>query len=295
MSRRGWLLFSAMCVIWGIPYLLIKVAVRELSPVTLVFARCLVAVVLLLPVTVARGELRPVLRHWKPLLVYTAAEVAVPWLLLSVAEQRLTSSLTGLLIAAVPLVGALLAFARGAGSDLGTTRIVGLLIGIAGVAALVGLDVHGAQFAATLAVGVVVIGYAAGPIVLSRYLADLPPTGVVAASLSLVVIGYAPFALAELPNGWPAARVSAAVVVLGVVCTAAAFLLFFQLIAQVGPVVATVITYFNPAVAVALGALFLHERITASTLVGFALILAGSFLATRPSGPGTRRVRPVDA
>ena len=120
MTRRGWVLFSAMCVVWGIPYLLIKVAVREISPVTLVFARCFIGVVLLLPLTVARGELLPVLRRWKPLLAYTLAELGVTWLLLSVAEQRLASSFTGLLIAAVPLVGAVLAFARGAGSDLGS-------------------------------------------------------------------------------------------------------------------------------------------------------------------------------
>jgi drug/metabolite transporter (DMT)-like permease len=270
-----------MCVIWGIPYLLIKVAVRELSPVTLVFARCAIAVALLLPVTLARGELRPVLRYWKPLLAYTVAEVAIPWLLLSIAEQRLTSSLTGLLIAAVPLVGVGIAFARGATAGLGVTRITGLLVGIAGVAALVGVDVRGAQLGSTLAVAVVVVGYAVGPVVLSKYLAQLPPLGVVTASLSVVAIGYAPFALTDLPGSWPTASVTESVVVLGVVCTALAFLVFFALIAEVGPVLATVFTYVNPAVAVLLGAVFLDERITAGTLVGFALILLGSFLATR--------------
>jgi drug/metabolite transporter (DMT)-like permease len=283
MSRRGWVLFSAMCVIWGIPYLLIKVAVRDLSPVDVIFGRCLVAVVLLLPVAAARGELRPLLPYWKPLLAYTIIEVAIPWLLLPVAEQKLPSSLTGLLVAAVPLVGALLAFARGAMHELGLTRLAGLVIGLLGVGALVGLDVHGAQLGATLAVGVVAIGYAVGPIILSRYLGGLPPVGVVAASLTLVTVAYAPFALTSLPHGWPRSEVTSSILVLGVVCTAAAFLLFFGLIAEVGPVLATVITYVNPAVAVLLGALFLHEHITASTLVGFALILAGSFLATRPS------------
>jgi len=105
---------------------------------------------------------------------------------------------------------------------------------------------------------------------------------VVAASLTLVTIAYAPFALTSLPHAWPRGEVTASVLVLGVVCTAAAFLIFFALIAEVGPVLATVITYVNPAVAVVIGALFLHEHISASTLVGFALILAGSFLATRP-------------
>jgi drug/metabolite transporter (DMT)-like permease len=283
MSRRGWVLFSAMCVIWGIPYLLIKVAVSELSAVDVIFGRCLVAVVLLLPVAVIRGELRPLLPHWKPLLAYTIVEIGIPWLLLPVAEEKLPSSLTGLLVAAVPLIGTLLAFARGATHELGLARLAGLVIGLLGVGALVGLDVHGAQLGATLAVGVVAIGYAVGPVLLARYLGDLPPIGVVAASLTLVAIAYAPFALTSLPHHWPRATVTSSVLVLGVVCTAAAFLIFFALIADVGPVLATVITYVNPAVAVLLGAVFLHEHITASTLVGFALILAGSFLATRPA------------
>ncbi len=282
-----------MCVIWGIPYLLIKVAVRELSPVTVVFGRCLIAVVLLLPVTLARGELRPVLRYWKPLLAYTVAEVAIPWLLLSVAEQKLSSSLTGLLIAAVPLVGAGLAFARGARGDLSVMRIAGLLVGIAGVAALVGVDVRGAQLGATLAVAVVVLGYALGPVLLTRYLSELPPLGVVTASLSVVAIGYAPFALTDLPERWPAATVTESVIVLGVVCTALAFLIFFALITEVGPVVATVFTYVNPAVAVVLGAVFLDEHITVWTLVGFALILAGSVLATRKSGRSSPQNVPI--
>jgi drug/metabolite transporter (DMT)-like permease len=272
-----------MCVIWGIPYLLIKVAVSDLSAVDVIFGRCIVAVVLLLPVAAARGELRPLLPYWKPLLAYTAVEIGVPWLLLPVAEERLPSSLTGLLVAAVPLIGTLIAFARGATHELGLARLAGLVIGLVGVGALVGLDVHGAQMGSTLAVGVVAIGYAVGPVILTRYLADLPPIGVVAASLTLVAIVYAPFALTSLPQDWPRATVTSSVLVLGVVCTAAAFLIFFALIADVGPVLATVITYVNPAVAVLLGAVFLHEHIHASTLVGFALILAGSFLATRPS------------
>jgi drug/metabolite transporter (DMT)-like permease len=198
-----------------------------------------------------------------------------------VAEEKLPSSLTGLLVAAVPLIGTLIAFARGATHELGFTRLVGLVVGLLGVSALVGLDVHGAQTGATLAVGVVAIGYAVGPVILTRYLGDLPPLGVVAASLTLVAIVYAPFALTSLPRHWPRATVTSSVLVLGVVCTAVAFLIFFALIADAGPVLATVITYVNPAVAVLLGATFLHEHIHASTLVGFALILAGSFLATR--------------
>jgi drug/metabolite transporter (DMT)-like permease len=282
-----------MCVIWGIPYLLIKVAVRELSPVTVVFARCLIAVVLLLPISLVRREVGVVLRRWKPLLAYTIAEVAVPWQLLTLAETKLSSSLSGLLVAAVPLVGAFIAYLGPSHVPLGPVRLVGLLVGLAGVGALVGFDVHGAQLGATLEVGVVVIGYAVGPAILARYLSDLPSTGVVSVSLTIVAVAYAPFALTRLPDHWPAGRITAAVIALGVVCTAAAFLLFFALIAEIGPVLATVITYVNPAVAVVLGATFLDERIGAATIVGFVLILAGSVLATRP--PRTPPEVPVAA
>jgi drug/metabolite transporter (DMT)-like permease len=141
MSRRGALLFAAMCVIWGIPYLLIRVAVRELAPVTLVFLRTGIAALMLAPVAVLRGELRPLLGRWKPLLAYTAVEVAIPWVLLARAETKLTSSLTGLLIAAVPLVGALIVSLTGERERLGGRSWLGLLVGIGGVAALVGLDV----------------------------------------------------------------------------------------------------------------------------------------------------------
>ena len=144
MTRRGWLLFAAMCVIWGIPYLLIRVAVRELTPVTLVCARTGLAALLLLPVAALRGELRPLLRLWQPLVIFTAVEIGLPWLLLARAETKLSSSLTGLLVAAVPLVGALVTTFSGERERHGSRRWAGLLLGLAGVGALVGLDVQGA-------------------------------------------------------------------------------------------------------------------------------------------------------
>jgi drug/metabolite transporter (DMT)-like permease len=282
MSRRGWVLFLAMGVIWGVPYLMIKVAVGAMTPASLVFWRTAIATLLLLPIAAARGQLRPLLPRWRPLLVYTVAELAVPWLLLSSAEQRLSSSLTGLLMAAIPLVGAMLAWATG-GDRLGPRRLLGLVIGLAGVASLVGLDLGGGDVPALIALGVVTIGYAVGPYVLARHLSGAPRLGVVAASLALTSLGYLPAGLVQLPGHWPAARVLGAVLVLAVLCTSVAFLLFFALIDEVGPVRATVITYINPAVAVALGVLLLDEPFTAGIGIGFALVLAGSVLATRRS------------
>ena len=280
MTRRGALLFAAMCVIWGIPYLMIRVAVRELAPVTLVFFRTGLAALLLVPLAAHRRELRPLLARWRPLLAYTAIEVALPWLLLARAETKLTSSLTGLLIAGVPLVGALIVSLSGERERLGGQRWVGLLVGLGGVAAIVGLDLGHVNALALVEIALVAVCYAVGPIILSRRLSDVPPLGVVAASLGLSAIVYAPLAALRWPSHMPSAHVVESVVGLAVVCSAAAFLIFFALIREVGPVRATVITYVNPAVAAVLGVALLSEHLTAGMLLGFALVLLGCVLAT---------------
>ena len=279
MSRRGWMLFAAMGVIWGIPYLLIKIAVDDLTPATLVLVRTSLATVLLLPLAVGRDELRPLLPRWRPLLVYTVIEICLPWLLLGYAEQDLSSSLTGLLVAAVPLVGAVLVKATGH-EPLGSRRVLGLLVGFAGVAALVGFDVGASSAGAVAAVGAVALFYALGPLILARHLADLPGLGVVAASLAISAVVYAPVGLLQWPDQAVGADTWWSVAGLAVICTAVAFLVFFELIAEVGPARATVITYVNPAVALVLGVLVLDEQVTPATGAGFALILAGSVLAT---------------
>jgi drug/metabolite transporter (DMT)-like permease len=280
MTRRGWVLFTTMGLIWGIPYLLIKVAVGGLHPATLVFLRTAIAALVLVPIAAGRGQLRPVLRYWRPLLAFAAIEVAVPWLLLNTAETRLSSSLSGLLIAGVPLVGALLGWATG-GERLGPQRLLGLLVGIVGVAALVGLDLHVGDVWALLEIAGVAVGYAVGPWILARYLVGVPGLGVISSAMVLTALAYLPFALTHLPARLPRPSVLGSVLVLGLVCTALAFVVFFALIAEVGPVRATVITYINPAVAVTLGVLLLHEPFTVGIAVGFALVLTGSVLATR--------------
>jgi drug/metabolite transporter (DMT)-like permease len=280
MTRRGVLLFAAMCVIWGVPYLMIRVAVRELAPVTLVFFRTGIAALMLTPVAAFRGELRPLLRRPLPLLAYTVVEVAVPWVLLSHAETKLTSSLTGLLIAAVPLVGALVVTLTGDRERLGGRRWIGLIVGIVGVTAIVGTNFGQVSALALVEIALVAIGYAVGPIILSRSLSDLPVLGVVSASLFLTTIVYAPFAASRWPSEMPGSHVVLSVIGLATICTALAFIVFFALIAEVGPTRATVITYVNPAVAAVLGVAVLGEHLTAGMIVGFALVLGGCVLAT---------------
>ena len=291
MSRRGLLLFAAMCVIWGIPYLLIRVAVGELSPATLVFFRTGIAALILLPVVVARGGLRPVRRRWIALLAFAAVEVAVPWLMLSSAEQHITSALAGLLICAVPLVGVVIATSLGNREHLGLASLCGLLLGLVGVALIVGFDLRASNMTALVEMALVVIGYAVGPAILSRYLTGIPSVTVIGVSLALCTVVYAPFAALQWPHAMPQLSVIGSVAVLAVVCTAIAFLLFFALIAEIGPVRATVITYVNPAVAAVLGAAVLRESLTLGMGLGFVLVLAGSTLATRRRAPDQARQR----
>jgi drug/metabolite transporter (DMT)-like permease len=282
MTRRSWVLFGAMCLIWGLPYLLIRVAVRDLSPATVVCTRTAIGAAMLMPIVIWRGLLPALRGHWRWLLLYTVLELTIPWYLLTSAEQHLTSSLAGLLVAAVPLAGVILGRIVGNQEPVGRRRLVGLLVGIAGVAALVGLQVGKIDMVAVLEVFFVAIGYAAGPLVLSRRLSDLPSMAVVAVSLAITAVVYAPFALTSHPHN-VSAEVVWSVLTLAVVCTAFAFLVFFALIADIGPVRATVITYVNPAVAIALGVTILHEHLTVGMIVGFPLVLIGSVLATTRS------------
>jgi drug/metabolite transporter (DMT)-like permease len=279
VSRKGWLLFASMCVIWGLPYLFIRIAVEYLTPGTLVFLRTGLAAVILLPIALSRSQLAPVVRRWRWLLVFAVIEIITPWLLLSDAERHLKSSLAGLLVAAVPLIGALAVRLSPGREQVSRAQFVGLGIGLVGVAALVGLDLSQLNI-------VVAICYATGPIILSRTLSDLPGLGVISAALTVSCVAMVPFAVLQPPD-LSRTSVLSSVLVLSVVCTALAFILFFALIATIGPTRATVITYVNPAVAIGLGLLVLGERLTAGMLVGFPLILIGSVLATRAGANST--------
>lgn len=286
MSRRGWVLFIALSVIWGMPYLFIKVAVTSVSPAVLTCARTGLAALVLLPVVLARGQLRAVLPRWRWVLVFAVVEIAVPFGLLGTAEQHLSSSLTGLLVAAVPLIGAVLGVVLRLADRIDRRRLLGLLVGFAGVAALVGLDLRGGDLVAGGAVLIAAAGYATGPIIADRRLADLPSLGVTVAAMGVNCLGYLPWAIATRPHSVVPPRAWASIAVLGVLCSAVAFVVFFALVAEVGPSRTTVITYLNPAVAVALGVSLLGEPLTAGILVGFPLVLLGSWLATRRSVDG---------
>ncbi len=262
VTRRALLLFGLMSLIWGIPYLFIRVAVAEISPATLVFARTAIAALVLLPIALLRVDLRPVLVRWRWLVAFAAVEIGLPWVLLGSAEQRLASSLSGLLVAGVPLVGTGIAAATRSRERVGRTGLFGLLFGLAGVAAIVGVSVDASNATALLQMAVVVVCYAVGPAILARRLGGLPSVGVMALSLSICALVYAPIAIAQRPAVVPSAGVLGAIAILAVVCTAVAFVVFAALIEEVGPVRATVVTYVNPAVAAVLGVAVLKEPFT---------------------------------
>lgn len=284
-------MFALMSVVWGVPYLLIKIAVRDLSPPAIVEARTAIGAAILLPLAARQGQLRALVRVWKPFLAYTVAELAIPWLLLSDAERRLPSSFTGLLVATVPLFGVLLAFATRHQDRLDRRGMMGLGVGLAGVALLLGFNVHGDGFS-VLEVIVVAAGYATGPLLAARYFRDLSSLALSAVSLALVALIYLPVLAAWPPAHAPRGGAIASVVVLGVICTALAFVAFFELIKEVGSTRATVITYLNPAVAVVLGVALLGEPFGFSTGAGFALILVGSWFSTRSRAPIERLGQP---
>lgn len=297
MSRRGWVLFSLMSVIWGLPYLLIKVAVDDLSPAVVVAGRTSIAALLLLPVAIHQGAIRPALAHWRWLLPFTALEMAIPWLLLTDAEQRLPSGLTGLLVATVPLFGAATALVLGDRTVLSPKRLSGLALGVVGVALLVGFggDDGTVDVRSVVQVLLVAVGYAVAPFIASKRLGSVPTMGVVTTSIGIVALLYLPAAVVLRPDDAPPANTIWAVIGLGVLCTAIAFLVFFALIDEVGPARATLITFANPAVALSLGVLVLGESLTLGLVLGFPVVLAGCWLASRHDVPDTPELDPEAA
>lgn len=282
MTRRAWAAFVAVSILWGLPYLFIKVAVQEVSPPFVAWARVLVAALVLLPLAWRAGAFAGLRGRVAAVLAYAALEVAVPFCLIPFGETFISSSLTAILISAMPLAVALLALRFARQERLTRTRVAGLVIGLVGVVALMGVDVAGRPLE-LLGAGCIVAAtlcYAASPIVVSRALADLHPLGPVTAALAASAVALTPAAALARPAAVPSALVLASLAVLGVLCTAVALAVYFFLVAEAGPGRASIITYVNPAVAVLLGVAVLGESIGALTVAELLLIAAGSWLAT---------------
>jgi drug/metabolite transporter (DMT)-like permease len=283
VSGRGWAAFAAMSLIWGLPYLFIKVAVDEgVSPAFLSFARCVIAAAILLALAWKAGVLGQIRSGWKWVAAYALAEIALPFPLIAAGEQHVSSSLAAILIACVPLIVALIAMRVDRSERATGVRLVGLFVGLAGVVALVGIDVAG-KTDELLGTGLIVLaalGYAIAPMILKAKLGGIDPRAAMGASLLIAAVVLAPFAAVGAPTAMPSGDALLSIGVLGLVCTALALVVFSVLIHEVGPGRALVITYINPVVAVALGVAILGERPGAGAVAGLLLILAGSWLST---------------
>ncbi|WP_345752053.1 DMT family transporter [Microbacterium rhizophilus] len=293
-TTRGWMLFAIMAVVWGMPYLFIREAVESFSPAAVVAIRTGGAAILLLPFALRKGALKPALRKWPWVLAFAAIEMAGPFVLLAHAEQTISSGSTGLLVATVPLFATVIAVARGEKGALRPLRTIGLVLGFAGVA-IVALGSAGGAHADLLAMGevlLVAVLYATAPFIVARKLDDVPSLGTITLSLGVVGLVYTPIALLT-SHQTPTTNSVVSAVLLTVICTAIAFIAFFALIAEVGPVRAPLFTYVNPVVAIALGVLILGEPLTPGLLLGFPVVIVGCLLAAGGLPGGARKAPDV--
>ena len=302
MSRRAWGAFAAVSVIWGVPYLFIRIAVRGgMTPLVLAWGRVTLAAVVLLTLAWRAGTLGQIRGRLRWLAVYAVAEVTIPFPMIAFGEQRVSSSLAAIVVASVPLIGAVLAFRFDHTEKPTPLRALGLLIGFGGVVALVGIDVAGSasELLGTAAILIAAVGYAIGPSVIKLRLGALDPRAAIGGALGIASLLLAPGAVLDLPSRVPTAGAIACVVVLGLLCTAAAFVILMVLIREAGTSRAMVITYINPVVAVTLGVALLGEQPGAGAVAGLLLILAGSWLSTGGRMPPSlrqfrpRRLRPA--
>ena len=273
-----------MAVLWGIPYLLIRVAVRNLDPGVLVLGRTAPAALLLLPMVGSRRQFRVMARNLKWIAVFGVVEFGVPWYLMATAEKHITSSLTSLLICAVPLISVVAQLIRRTEDRINPGRVAGLVIGALGVAFLVGLDLGGGSIKWIGLMMIICVGYTIGPIILATKLTHVPGFVVVAGATTFVAICWIPWSIAHWPTHFSAETLSC-VAVLSVACTAGAFVTFFELVKEVGSTRSVVVTYLNTAIAVVLGIIGLHEPLTAGIMIGFPLVLLGSIFATGKRAP----------
>jgi drug/metabolite transporter (DMT)-like permease len=283
MSARAWTGFAALSLLWGVPYLFIKVAVDGgMSPAFVAWVRVVLAAVILLALAARAGVLPTVRGHWRWLAIYGLIEIAIPFPLIAAGEQHVSSSLAAILIAAVPLFVALLAIRFDHAERATGSRLAGLLIGLTGVVVLMGIDVAGKrdEMLGAAAILVAALGYAAAPMVLKRKFGHLDSRAAMGTSLAIAGIALTPFAALAPPEAMPDADVLASLAVLGIACTALALVILTALIVEIGPGRALVITYINPVIAVALGVVILDEHLGPGSVIGLLLIIAGSWLST---------------
>jgi drug/metabolite transporter (DMT)-like permease len=278
VDRRSWALLVGLSAIWGASYLLIKIGLRDLSPEMVAFTRIALAALVLLAAAAARRELAALRGKLGWVVLLGAVQVAGPFLLIAAGEQSISSSLAGILVATSPIFIALLALRLDHEERSVGSRLLGVVIGIAGVVAIFGLDLSGSGILGGLAVVLASFGYAVGGFIVKAKFARTPPIGLVAGVMAASAVLLLAAAAGTLPSATPAAGPLAAVIALGLFGTGLAFVVFYWLIAKVGPAKTMLVSYIAPGFAVVYGAVFLAEPITAGKIVGLSAVLLGSWL-----------------
>lgn len=292
MKHRGLLLFAIAAALWGASYLFIKVALDDgVSEPFIVFLRTLLGAAVLVPLGLRAGALRPILQRRRPTLWLGVLQVIVPFGLITYGERWVHSGLAGVLVASSPLFLALIALRVDPEERSEGWAMVGLLVGIAGVAVLFGADLSGDV--AEIGGGVMILGaalsYAFAVLLVKRSFTGVPPVGVAASTMVVSAVAWLPAAILTVPSELPPADSVASLIILGAGGTGIAFYCFYTLISDLGPARASLIAYVAPAFAVVYGVLLLDEPLTAGTVAGLLLILGGSWLAAgRRTGRASR-------
>jgi drug/metabolite transporter (DMT)-like permease len=284
MSRKSWFLFFAVGLLWGIPYLLIRVAVNDhIHPSIVVISRVVVGAALLIPFSIRRKTLGAALREWKTILPYAIGEMIIPWFFITTAEQKLSSGLAGLLVATVPIWSTILASINGDKSVWHHKRLLGMFIGFVGIVLVVGVEsIKGhADLFSILLILIASVSYAWAVTRVNRKIPHIDSIAINGIAMAMTSLFCLPIALTHLPEVAPTVKADLALVSLGLFPTAFAFVIFFILMKDIGPARASLVTYLNTAFAVVLGVLFLSEKLTLGIIVGLPLVLIGSYFASR--------------
>ena len=283
MTRKSWSLFIAVGFLWGIPYLLIRVAVRDFSPAMVVFSRVLIGALILVPLAIHQKSFRAALRNSKYILLYAAVEIMGPWFLITKAEMKISSGLAGLLVATVPIWATIYASFTGDKTVWHRKRIMGLIVGFAGLVAVVGIESLSGKNSlwAIFSILVAAVGYAVAPNMIMKKLPNVSGLAINALAMTMAAVVYAPFAILQWPTGHVSRNSLLSVIGLGIFPTAMAFVVFFAVLKDIGPARASLVTYLNTAFAVLLGVLILSEPLTLGIVIGLPLVLAGSYFASR--------------
>jgi len=283
MSRKGWILFTLVGLLWGVPYLFMKVAVEELSTPMIVFTRLMIGAALLVPLALREGSLKSALKYWRYILLYAVLEMVIPWSLITSSQRDLSSGVVALLVATVPIWATLFAHQTGDSTAAHRVRIFGIIIGLIGITLIVGIESISdfGNIRALLQILVAAASYAWAVNMITRKAPGISGIAINGIAMMISSVIFAPFAIANRPETLPSLEVTLSMLGLGVLCSGIAFWVYFVVLDEIGPARASLVVYPNTAVAVVLGIVILREPITLAILIGLPLVLVGSYFASR--------------